>query len=83
MGKVNKAGCILINCDTEKVGLIYRSKQNDYSFPKGHVELDETILECAMRETSEETLRLPEILATLSTQSYTDSKAMKLQYIGI
>lgn len=74
MTKVNKAGCILINCETKKVGLVHRAKQDDYSFPKGHQESDETIIECAMRETSEETLRLPEMLATLSTKQYTDSK---------
>lgn len=72
--KVNKAGCILINCENKKVGLVYRSKHDDYSFPKGHVEPDETIMECAMRETAEETLRLPEILSELPQQSYTDSR---------
>jgi len=74
MSKVTKAGCILIDANNKKVGLIYREKQNDYSFPKGHLEPDETILECAMRETAEETLRLPEILSQLSSQTYVDSK---------
>ncbi len=32
--KVEKAGTILINLETKKIGLIYRKKQNDYSFPK-------------------------------------------------
>ena len=73
MTNVNKAGCILINTTTKKVGLIYRSKQNDYSFPKGHVEENESIMECAIRETEEETQRFPEILASLPEQSYTDS----------
>lgn len=54
---VEKAGCILINKETKKIGLIYRSKHNDYSFPKGHKEDGETLIECAIRETAEETKR--------------------------
>lgn len=73
----NKAGCILINTNTQKVGLIYREKQQDYTFPKGHQEKDESIMECAIRETEEETQCLPEILASLPTQTYTDSNAEK------
>ena len=74
MTQVNKAGCILINPNTNQVGLIYRSKHQDYSFPKGHQEEGETSMECAMRETVEETSRLPEILSSLPSQQYIDSK---------
>ena len=52
-----KAGTILINLDTKNVGLVYRKSQGDYTFPKGHLEPNETILECAVRETEEETQR--------------------------
>lgn len=55
--KVEKAGTILINLETKKIGLIYRKKQNDYSFPKWHKEINETLIECAIRETNEETKR--------------------------
>lgn len=55
--KVEKAGCILIDKKSNKIGLIYRKKQQDYSFPKGHRELNETLTECAIRETAEETKR--------------------------
>lgn len=54
---MNKAGCILINKELKKIGLVYRKKLNDYSFPKGHLEENETLLECAVRETTEETGR--------------------------
>ena len=54
---IKKAGTILINLENKKIGLVYREKNNDYSFPKGHLEKGETILECAVRETEEETLR--------------------------
>ena len=52
-----KAGTILINTKTKKIGLIFRKKHNDYEFPKGHLEKNETLLECAVRETAEETKR--------------------------
>ena len=39
--KVEKAGCILINEENNKIGLIYRQKQKDYSFSKGHRESEE------------------------------------------
>ena len=55
--KVEKAVCILINIKNKKIGLIYRNKHNDYSFPKGHKEDGETLIECAIRETAEETKR--------------------------
>ena len=55
--KVKKAGCILINVSNRKVGLVYRKNNNDYTFPKGHLEDGETLQECAIRETEEETGR--------------------------
>ena len=48
-----KAGCILINKETKKIALVCRD--NEYSFPKGHLEEGETLIECAIRETREET----------------------------
>lgn len=54
---VKKAGTILINLETKKIALVYRVKHNDYSFPKGHLEENESLLECAIRETEEETGR--------------------------
>ena len=56
MSQVLKAGCILINTSNKSVALVLR-KQNEYSFPKGHVEEGETLKDCAIRETAEETKR--------------------------
>lgn len=48
-----KAGCILINRDLKKIALVCRN--GEFSFPKGHLEEGETLKECAIRETIEET----------------------------
>ena len=62
--ETKKAGCILINKDTGKIALIYRDRQKDYSFPKGHLEMGEDYKTCAIRETAEETKRIAILLET-------------------
>ena len=57
MIKILKAGCVLINTREKTIALVYREKQKDFSFPKGHLEKNETLKECAIRETAEETKR--------------------------
>lgn len=52
-----KAGCFLINKNLKSVALIYRERHEDFSFPKGHLEEGESLKQCAIRETEEETKR--------------------------
>ena len=45
-------GCVVFN--DHKV-LVIKQLNGDYGFPKGHIDFGETEIECAMRETYEET----------------------------
>lgn len=51
-----KAGAIVLSQkDPALVALLYRGKQGDWSFPKGHVEEGEEVAETTRREVTEET----------------------------
>lgn len=68
-----KAGCFLFNKEEKKIALVYREKQKDYTFPKGHLEEGEDLKTCAIREVEEETKRKPEIIEDIKPfeQRYT------------
>ena len=81
-----KAGTILVNLENKKIGLIYRKDKIGYEFPKGHLEKGETLEECAIRETVEETGRKNHIVEELETVKYVTSRGEDVElhfYIAI
>lgn len=83
-----KAGCFLTNLKTKSIALVYREKHKDYSFPKGHLDEGETIVECAIRETAEETKRKARVIAVYEpfVERYTTPSGKKCacyMYIAI
>ena len=56
MAIIQKAGAIIISKENpELIALLYRSREDDWSFPKGHVEKGESFIKTAQREIKEET----------------------------
>ena len=52
-----KAGTVLVNLENKKIALICRKDGKGFEFPKGHLEDGESLGECGVRETEEETGR--------------------------
>lgn len=74
-----KAGTILVNLESKKIALIYRKDKIGYEFPKGHLEKGETLEECAIRETEEETGRKNHIVKELETVKYVTSRGENVE----
>ncbi len=81
-----KAGCYVINKERREVALVHREKQDDYSFPKGHVEDNETIVEGAVREVEEEIKRCVSLVSDVYINRYITPKGERCccyMYIGL
>ena len=74
-----KAGTILVNLKTKKIALVYRRDELGYEFPKGHLEEGETLEECAIRETEEETGRRNHLLENLGIVNYITGKGEEVE----
>jgi 8-oxo-dGTP pyrophosphatase MutT (NUDIX family) len=57
-----------------EVAVVHRPGREDWSFPKGKVERNETLTECALREVEEETGLSCRILSFVGTTEYRDRK---------
>jgi 8-oxo-dGTP pyrophosphatase MutT (NUDIX family) len=76
-GAVIKAGGIILlekNCK-KYILLLYRGKQKDWSFPKGHAEEGESVSETMTREMKEETGLDVDIIKELPEMKYISSTA--------
>lgn len=61
---IQKAGAIIVSkSDENKIVLLHSGKQNDWSFPKGHIEEGEDPTGAMIREIKEETGLLVESYA--------------------
>ncbi len=71
--KTLKAGAIILSAiNKDKILLLFRSDQKDWSFPKGHVEPGEEIIQGMLRELKEETGLEVEIVKTLPDLLYSN-----------
>jgi ADP-ribose pyrophosphatase YjhB (NUDIX family) len=70
------AGKVLLARRAEEPGL------GKWNYPKGHVELEETVPEAAIRETAEEIGCTPELQKFLGVFSYRSSPVINVAYLG-
>jgi mRNA-decapping enzyme subunit 2 len=55
-------GCIMLNAELTKIVLVRSWQGNSWSFPRGKINQSEAPLDCAVRETLEETGYNPRLL---------------------
>lgn len=77
--EILKAGGIILKREGDRyyILLIYRDKQKDWSFPKGHIELGEDAKNTALREVEEETGLKTEIIKELPPNRYLNTRTGK------
>ena len=72
--KTAKAGAIILSSKNKSnLALLYRGQQNDWSFPKGHINKDENPEQAMIREIKEETGLNINILQVLPDLEYKSS----------
>ncbi|MFH1315261.1 MAG: NUDIX domain-containing protein [Candidatus Uhrbacteria bacterium] len=77
---IQKAGAIIRSYEKPlKVVLLYRKKENDWTFPKGHIEEGELSEKTMIREIREETGLSVKINKTLPNLKYTNSDGNQVE----
>lgn len=77
MNPVLKAGGVIVRKQSDgtlEALLLFRHAQQDWTFPKGHLEEDENLSQCMEREIKEETGLTVKTLCELPEMAYIDSQ---------
>jgi len=76
VSEIAKSGVLVFRERSGKLEflLLHRQKHNDWSFPKGHVEVGEGLLESGLREIYEEADVRPMVVGRLTDLEYLDGK---------
>lgn len=87
MNQIMKAGVVIVrsNPHEKEILLVFRGRQGDWSFPKGHCEQGESFEQAAVREIQEETGLEIRFLQQLPDIMYKDSKGEEVvlrMYLG-
>jgi len=76
---IGKAGAIVLHhANSALVALIYRAKEKDWSFPKGHIESGEKPLAACVREIKEEIGLEVTVLVQLPDNEYVHTTGKKI-----
>jgi 8-oxo-dGTP diphosphatase len=74
MPSIRKAGAIILSQDAPaKILLLYRAREDDWTFPKGHIETGEDAKTAALREVLEETGLTTIVISNLPSIEYISS----------
>jgi 8-oxo-dGTP diphosphatase len=77
--RIEKAGAIILHNDyPARIALIFRARENDWSFPKGHIEIGETPIVACIREIKEETGLNVEVITELPNNEYLHKSGEKI-----
>lgn len=77
--QIEKAGAVVLHNDgSARIALIFRGKEKDWSFPKGHIESNETPLFACIREVKEELGLEVEVISQLPNNEYIHKSGKKI-----
>jgi 8-oxo-dGTP pyrophosphatase MutT (NUDIX family) len=76
---IRAAGGVVVRAGTDgaEVLVVHRPRYDDWTFPKGKAELDESDEDCALREVEEETGLRCELVRELPSTSYVDAQGRR------